>query len=796
MMSKTVQVLAAALLLAACGGKPVAQSDGKLHVTLQLVREDGSAVVDGVLNGNLIELQTNANGEAELELPGPELLIASAPGLLPEPVIIGERDHRGRVQVRLWSSQGGTRRAMHFGGDVMFGRRYLTPSSGEPLLVPDEIEPSAARVVERIARAFAAADLSVVNLETVVSNLPLSAAYPGKRFLLNSPLESLAGLEKLGVDVVGLANNHTRDWLEPGLAATLEALDARGIPHVGAGLDEVSAEEPVITDLAGLRVATLAYTSVNGSYVNDNYPNDAVAMPESVSDKDAWIWNGRRFSSNLPGFSVESGIYRIGELWQRFEVVEDKLSEEQRAAVWAELTTTFPELQDWVARRGHGGAAYYVTSRVKASIAESKSLADVTVVLLHAGYQFQDVASETVEAMAHHAIDAGADLVVCHHPHVLQGVEYYQGRLIIYSLGNFVFDQDFLSTFSSGFLRTVWDGDRMLEARFLPVEIADYRPSVVADQAADRVFARLWESSLAPARAARVDSGVHPLLNTELGQPKVQLVREWGSVRFEPELDVRAMSLRAGSTVQSLPRDRLLRVKPGDSASTARGWSLGRELLGWGHFEDVLADGVAAFGQNYVVDHDDKSVVLGDAASGQAFLRLRRNSKKKDTLYVRPVARVPLPRHRLYETTGADASALDAEPTYSLRAMVRGSGDVRASFRVDCFHFDDSNPTEDPSSQALPAIHVPIERVGSRFEPQEIPIHLRAGADGTFPNMVMIYVGLAPPDEGESEFDVDEIEWVEWRSATALQRQFGAYNYAKNDASASSLSLEWVSLEP
>ena len=83
-------------------------------------------------------------------------------------------------------------------------------------------------------------------------------------------------------------------------------------------------------------------------------------------------------------------------------------------------------------------------------------------------------ASSPVRA-AHAAIDAGADLVVGHHPHVLQGFEWYKGRLIAYSLGNFVFDQDFLSTFPSVILRTIFEGNRMIDARIIPLTIDRYR---------------------------------------------------------------------------------------------------------------------------------------------------------------------------------------------------------------------------------------------------------------------------------------------------------------------------------
>src|SRR5262249_3347028 len=126
--------------------------------------------------------------------------------------------------------------------------------------------------------------------------------------------------------------------------------------------------------------------------------------------------------------------------------------------------------------------------------------------------QFKDESAANTRKIARAAIDAGADIVIGHHPHVLQGLEWYKGKLIAYSMGNFVFDQDFLSTFSSAFLRTVWDGDKLVEARLVPVEIERYRPLPATGRAAQRTLLGLWEDSVADAEAVRApDSQVLPV---------------------------------------------------------------------------------------------------------------------------------------------------------------------------------------------------------------------------------------------------------------------------------------------
>src|SRR5690606_20118948 len=74
------------------------------------------------------------------------------------------------------------------------------------------------------------------------------------------------------------------------------------------------------------------------------------------------------------------------------------------------------------------------------------------------------------------AIDAGAALIVSHHPHVSHGLELYKGRLIAYSLGNYLFDQYFPETQATYALKLWMDGDTLFRAEIIPIQILDYRP--------------------------------------------------------------------------------------------------------------------------------------------------------------------------------------------------------------------------------------------------------------------------------------------------------------------------------
>jgi poly-gamma-glutamate synthesis protein (capsule biosynthesis protein) len=88
------------------------------------------------------------------------------------------------------------------------------------------------------------------------------------------------------------------------------------------------------------------------------------------------------------------------------------------------------------------GTACIDESRMHEAIVAARTRADVVIFTMHTGAEYVHAPSARQQQYAHAAIDAGADLVVGHHPHVVQSAEIYKGRRIYYSLGNFIFDQN------------------------------------------------------------------------------------------------------------------------------------------------------------------------------------------------------------------------------------------------------------------------------------------------------------------------------------------------------------------
>ncbi len=89
------------------------------------------------------------------------------------------------------------------------------------------------------------------------------------------------------------------------------------------------------------------------------------------------------------------------------------------------------------------------------------------LVNIHWGTEYSDYSNSDQQTLAHDLIDAGADTIIGHHPHVTQEKEIYKGKAIYYSLGNFIFDQYFSPRTQHGLLvKTSWYKDRVEQEEF------------------------------------------------------------------------------------------------------------------------------------------------------------------------------------------------------------------------------------------------------------------------------------------------------------------------------------------
>jgi poly-gamma-glutamate capsule biosynthesis protein CapA/YwtB (metallophosphatase superfamily) len=230
-----------------------------------------------------------------------------------------------------------------------------------------------------VAPILLSADIAFGNLESVLAD----GGEPGKTcrnlaacYLFRSPTRYANHYRDAGFDVLSLANNHARDFGEDGRTATMQALDAAGIYHSGREGEFASFKINEMT------VAVLAYAVT----IDSNMMLDYELAEQTVA---------------AYAVTIDSNM-----------MLDYELAEQTVAA--------FAESHDIVIVSFHGGAE--------------------GVAMMHVPFAEEEYFGEPrgdVALFARCMVDAGADLVVGHGPHVLRGIELYKDRLIAYSLGNF-----------------------------------------------------------------------------------------------------------------------------------------------------------------------------------------------------------------------------------------------------------------------------------------------------------------------------------------------------------------------
>jgi len=289
-------------------------------------------------------------------------------------------------------------------GDINLGRRLAK----QRLLEGDTLYPFLA-----VRDSLAAADITFGNLESPIA--AESSAAPDSAAVFTAPPAAAVALARAGFDIVSTANNHAWDGGPAALEETMRQLTRAGVRFVGSGFGRDMAEQPVILERRGWRVAFFALTRA---------------------------WNPAPYT-----FHSHAG---------------------SRYVAWGDTGRIYPAIRE-----------------VKAS-----GRADLVVVSMHGGTEYADAPPKHMQELARGVVDAGADLVLAHHPHVLQPVVWYRHKPIVQSLGNFVFLQDDPWTRLSAILRVVVTPDRRLRLSAIPVHVG-HQPTLATGAAADSVRRRL-----------------------------------------------------------------------------------------------------------------------------------------------------------------------------------------------------------------------------------------------------------------------------------------------------------------
>jgi poly-gamma-glutamate capsule biosynthesis protein CapA/YwtB (metallophosphatase superfamily) len=284
-------------------------------------------------------------------------------------------------------------------------------------------EPNPDHWLGGIAPALQRADLAIGHLEVPHSRRGTELA--GDVPAPGADPAHLPALQRAGFDAVSLAGNHIADLGADGIVDTCEGLKRLGIRFTGAGIDLKSASAPAHLEVRNRRVALLSFNCVG--------PEASWATPD-----------------------------RAGCAYVRVETADG-------SPIAPAAPLERPNAQS--------------LADMSAAIASARRDADLVIVALHKGIVHTPARLAPYERpIAHAAIDAGADIVVAHHAHIVRGIEIYRGKPIFHGLGNGCVVTRALSPNQSHAARAAWARKRRELFGFEPdpaYELAPFHPEAV-----------------------------------------------------------------------------------------------------------------------------------------------------------------------------------------------------------------------------------------------------------------------------------------------------------------------------
>jgi poly-gamma-glutamate synthesis protein (capsule biosynthesis protein) len=153
--------------------------------------------------------------------------------------------------------------------------------------------------------------------------------------------------------------------------------------------------------------------------------------------------------------------------------------------------------QSYFATLTKPGLLHVEADQIGKIVKKARKEANLVIVTYHGGTEYAPQANQNQIDFAHAAIDAGADIVIGHHPHVIQGVENYKGKMILYSLGNFVFDQMWsLETQQGLAVQLNLEDNLLFSIKLVPVHIYNFcQPKKTGILERDQIIQRILKNS-------------------------------------------------------------------------------------------------------------------------------------------------------------------------------------------------------------------------------------------------------------------------------------------------------------
>ncbi|MBW4681600.1 MAG: CapA family protein [Microcoleus vaginatus WJT46-NPBG5] len=660
-----IATLSIALLCSGCKLTSTVSSQPKEVIKGRVVSLDGKPVIGALVTISSGQTKTDSNGWFQLAVAqaDPQWVTVKHTSFISR---TRAADPSATVLIRLTPNDGQTI-ALHFTGDVMLGRRFYDPNEDgntrDGLLQPNSGIDEHKALFQYVQPLLENADLTISNLESPLTSQPYlnpklrrpPQFHQTKEYAFASAPMAAQALRHVGIDVIGLANNHLYDVLEQGIQDTQEALNQAGfqsgVGYFGAGSTEQQAWTPAVVNIRGQAVAFLGCTTISGA-----------EHPETYVVLDA-----------------------------------------QRK----------------------GGAASCDENQIRNSIRSAQARYKTVVFMIHGGNEYQHTPSENLRRLTIAAREAGATLVINHHPHVVGGFNWDGSSLVAWTLGNFLFDQTVWPTFESYLLAVHLRNGKVVQAYTEPLMIDGYLPKGVTGELADFV-----------ARGAA-------------GRDRGPFLVEDGAM----EIDVNDRRVHRDVTLPiKASKDSIFRMDQGWWVTNFSGTGslrLGRDLLWVGGFEDEIADEQHQGKALWAFTGVDKLEGAKYAYEGKGGVRLQRKGFNESDVILSPI-------HRILVEPGSELSIV---------GMMRSRKDVQSSLQISWY----SQTRGKSQAKQMKPLIVTQDNTWTPFR-LNVTVPRNTVALG-------LYLRLQAPKQGEATADFDNIRIIRWQP---LGTPFSPlYNYAK-----------------
>jgi poly-gamma-glutamate capsule biosynthesis protein CapA/YwtB (metallophosphatase superfamily) len=637
----------------------------KYSFTGRVIDMDGNPIAGASVNSQTNHTTTKKDRWFDLPSQGmPEWLTAQSDGFISRTRAASPSTP---ILFRLTPDDGKTI-VIQFGGDTMFGRRFFDPNedgdTADGLLPPDPDVEAHLKLLAPIEPLLGKSDLTVLNLESPLTDQP----YYSPR------------------DPRPTVYHDTKDYVFSSDTSAVIALKRTGVDIVDIGNNHLYdlLEDGVQSTISALDRETMNHFG-GGANETDAWAPSIVTVK---GQKIAFI-GCTTIGQPIPAVTNHDVTY----------VASDALKK--------------------------GGAALCEESKLQSAVIQAKHEANIVVAMIHGGFEYVRTPSNNIIHLSMIARNAGATLVINHHPHIIGGFSWENQSLIAWSMGNFIFDQDVWPTFETYMLTVYLRDGKLIRAHVDPLMIKDYVPHGLTDEQANHVI-----------RTAASSPG--------------SFVMENGAV--EVDIDQRAIQKTYRRTLDGKREPgQIVFIPPSQWISDFKGTGtlfLGRELLWVGGFENDQVDGESRGAPLWEQTKDSIQFGKEYAYEGNSGIRLTRSGSNLSDVVTSHL-------HRLLISAGSKLS---------ITGMMRATKGTVPVIQIS-WYTDNRGPSFLQTTE-------PIEAKESNvWQPFRFDVQAPENAMS-----VQVFLRLAPPSQGVIGADFDNLRVIEWAPAGTIYNPF--YDYA------------------